>query len=53
MVGRKFGPATVEEVRRMTAVRLDRDLLTGKLQVPPTLLPKDDPAAECLTLSIR
>src|SRR5207248_1413209 len=33
MVGRKFGPATVEEVRRMTAVRLDRDLLTGKLQV--------------------
>ena len=40
MVGEKFGPATVEGVRRMTAHRLDRDLLTGRLDVPPTLLPR-------------
>jgi radical SAM superfamily enzyme YgiQ (UPF0313 family) len=46
MIGRKFGSATVEHVRKMTAVQLERDLLTGKMQIPPTLLPRDDkPAA--------
>jgi radical SAM superfamily enzyme YgiQ (UPF0313 family) len=57
MVGEKFGPGTVDAVRRMTAHRLDRDLLTGRLDVPPTLLP---PAAgphrrptELLSLSRR
>jgi radical SAM superfamily enzyme YgiQ (UPF0313 family) len=51
MVERKFGVATAAEIRNMTAVRLERDLLTGKLEVPPTLLPKDNAPAELLTLS--
>ncbi|MBN9122097.1 MAG: radical SAM protein [Planctomycetes bacterium] len=42
MVGRRFGAKSVEDVRRMTAHRLERDLLTGALSVPPTLLPSDD-----------
>ena len=57
MVGEKFGPATVEGVRRMTAHRLDRDLLTGRLDVPPTLLPRAAgplrKADELLSLSRR
>ncbi|MBA4063575.1 MAG: B12-binding domain-containing radical SAM protein [Isosphaera sp.] len=52
-VGRRFGPATVEHLRQMTAVRLERDLLTGKLEVPPTLLPAAEAPAEVLTLSRR
>ena len=44
MVDRKFGPAAVEHVRRMTTVRLERDLLAGKMDVTPTLLPKAAPA---------
>jgi radical SAM superfamily enzyme YgiQ (UPF0313 family) len=43
MVAKKFGMETVEGIRRMTAHRLDRDLLTGKLDVPPTLLPREEP----------
>ena len=43
MVQRKFGTETVEHLRQMTTVGLERDLLTGKLDVPPTLLPKEDP----------
>jgi radical SAM superfamily enzyme YgiQ (UPF0313 family) len=50
MVDRKFGPATVEHVRQMTAVCLERDLLTGKLEVPPTLLPREEPRRELITL---
>ncbi|MBX9584839.1 MAG: radical SAM protein [Gemmataceae bacterium] len=57
MVEAKFGPAAVEAVRRMTAHRLDRDLLTGKLDVPPTLLPRADGPrrrpAELLSLTRR
>jgi len=59
MVGRKFGSATVEHLQQMTMVRLERDLLTGKLEVPPTLLPKEtgsagaSAATELLTLSRR
>jgi hypothetical protein len=41
MVEEKFGKGTVAEIRAMTAVRLERDLLTGKLDVPPTLLPRE------------
>ncbi|MBY0514689.1 MAG: cobalamin-dependent protein [Gemmataceae bacterium] len=52
MVAQKFGPATADGIRRMTSVRLDRDLLTGKLDVPPTLLPRDGPR-ELLTLGPR
>ena len=57
MVGRRFGPETVEQIRRMTTVRLDRDLLNGKLDVPPTLLPRATrphrPAAELMALGVR
>jgi hypothetical protein len=55
MVQRKFGAETVEHLRQMTTVSLERDLLTGKLDVPPTLLPKEDPvpAGEVLQLSRR
>lgn len=45
MIGRRFGAKSVEDIRRMTAHRLDRALLTGELNVPPTLLPADDTAA--------
>lgn len=41
MVSSKFGPATVEHIRQMTTHHLERDLLTGKLSVPPTLLPRE------------
>jgi radical SAM superfamily enzyme YgiQ (UPF0313 family) len=39
MLSRRFGEGTAEEIRWMTEYRLERDLLTGRLQVPPTLLP--------------
>jgi hypothetical protein len=42
MVGRRFGAKSVEELRRMTAVTLERDLLTGALEVEPALLPPDE-----------
>jgi anaerobic magnesium-protoporphyrin IX monomethyl ester cyclase len=44
MVGEKFGAGTVADIRRMTTHTLERDLLTGTLAVPPTLLPRDDAA---------
>ena len=44
MVTRRFGAETVEQLRQMTAVTLERDLLTGKLEVPPTLLPREERA---------
>ena len=53
MVGRKFGPDTVDRIRQMTTTRLERDLLTGKLEVPPTLLPRDGAAGGVLTLGRR
>jgi anaerobic magnesium-protoporphyrin IX monomethyl ester cyclase len=44
MVTEKFGAATADEIRMMTAHRLERDLLTGRLEVPPTLLPREESA---------
>jgi radical SAM superfamily enzyme YgiQ (UPF0313 family) len=38
----RFGPETVAQVEQMTAHRLERDLLTGKLVVPDVLLPAAD-----------
>jgi radical SAM superfamily enzyme YgiQ (UPF0313 family) len=57
MAGRRFGAPAVNAIRRMTAHTLDRDLLTGALDVPPTLLPADEgnaaPAGELLQLAKR
>jgi radical SAM superfamily enzyme YgiQ (UPF0313 family) len=44
MVEKRFGPEAVEDIRRMTGYRLERDLLTGVLEVPDTLLPREEPA---------
>lgn len=56
MVGRRFGAESVKAIRRMTAHTLERDLLTGALDVPPTLLPAEGeiaPAGELLQLARR
>jgi hypothetical protein len=59
MLDRKFGPETVNQIRRMTEHRLERDLLTGKLMVPPKLAPRMEEAScakstvEVLSLSRR
>jgi radical SAM superfamily enzyme YgiQ (UPF0313 family) len=53
MIGRRFGEGAVEHVRQMTGTRLERDLLTGTLEVPPTLHPREDAAAPVLTLGRR
>jgi radical SAM superfamily enzyme YgiQ (UPF0313 family) len=45
MIGRRFGPAVGEDIRRMTAHSLERDLLSGKLTAPQTLLPPEEPEA--------
>jgi hypothetical protein len=52
-VGRKFGSQTVEHIRQMAGTRLERDLLSGRLEVPPTLLPREDAAAGVLSLGRR
>jgi hypothetical protein len=56
MVRRRFG-ASVNDIQRMTAHRLERDLLTGALDVPPTLLPAEEggavPAGELVQLARR
>jgi radical SAM superfamily enzyme YgiQ (UPF0313 family) len=44
MVRDRFGGSTVEDIRRMTAHRLERDLLTNALDVPDTLLPAESVA---------
>lgn len=44
MIERRFGTETVSEIRKMTDYRLERDLLTGKLEVPPTHLPREEAA---------
>jgi radical SAM superfamily enzyme YgiQ (UPF0313 family) len=44
MIGRLFGAATADDVRRMTGVRLERHLLEGKMDVPLVTLPEDRPA---------
>ncbi len=59
MIGRRFGPETVAHLRDVTGHRLERDLLTGRLEVPLTLLPREEQSAEpgesaaLLTLNIR
>ncbi|AMV25817.1 coproporphyrinogen III oxidase [Gemmata sp. SH-PL17] len=57
LIESRFGTKSVEDIRRMTAHRLERDLLTGALDVPPTLLPADNavsaPAPEVLQLTRR
>jgi anaerobic magnesium-protoporphyrin IX monomethyl ester cyclase len=45
MVEQRFGAETVAHIREMTHYTLERDLLTGKMNVPETLLPGDQPAA--------
>ena len=42
MVERRFGAETVAEIRRMTAHRLERDLLAGRLDVRLVTLPPED-----------
>src|SRR5262249_49394188 len=42
MVRGRFGEGTVEDIRRMTAHRLERDLLSGALAVPEALLPREE-----------
>ncbi|HWG44469.1 MAG TPA: B12-binding domain-containing radical SAM protein [Gemmataceae bacterium] len=41
MVERRFGTETVAHLREMTGHTLERHLLNGKLNVPPTLLPEE------------
>src|SRR5436305_2749230 len=51
MLGRRFGPEAVAHVQQMTGHRLERDLLSGRLDVPGVLMPADDPpAAQALPL---
>jgi radical SAM superfamily enzyme YgiQ (UPF0313 family) len=50
MVKKRFGPETVAQIKHMTSYRLERDLLTGKLQVPSATLPSEDP---CELVSIE
>jgi radical SAM superfamily enzyme YgiQ (UPF0313 family) len=46
MVRRRFGPETAAHVQQMTTYRLERDLLTGKLQVPAVTLPAEGANAQ-------
>jgi radical SAM superfamily enzyme YgiQ (UPF0313 family) len=41
MMESKFGLAAADHIRHMTCHRLDRDLLTGKLDMPDVLLPAE------------
>ena len=45
MVDRTFGPETVKQINAMTGYQLERDLLSGRLDVPDTLLPREAPPA--------
>ncbi len=42
MIERRFGAEIVGHIRRMTGIALERDLLSGKIQIPPTFLPPED-----------
>jgi len=55
MIGRRFGGETVAHLRDVTGHRLERDLLTGRLEVPPTLMPREGrpDAAELVALNVR
>jgi len=53
-VERRFGSETVAHMREMTAHRLERHLLDGRMEVPPVLLPAEtDDAGERLQLHVR
>src|SRR4029077_13280067 len=54
MVERRFGSETVAHVREMTAHRLERHLLGGRVGGSPVLLPAEtDDAGERLQLHVR
>jgi anaerobic magnesium-protoporphyrin IX monomethyl ester cyclase len=55
MVRDRFGPQTIAHIEQMTSHRLQRDLLSGTLNVPADLLPKSTSGkpAELLTLTPR
>jgi len=54
MVQRKFGSETVQQIRQMTSHCLERDLLTGKLDVPSKLLPREESGtSEVVSLVVR
>ena len=44
MVEKRFGPQTLAHIREMTTYRLERDLVSGRLDVPLTTLPAEGPA---------
>jgi radical SAM superfamily enzyme YgiQ (UPF0313 family) len=44
MIERRFGAETVTHIQEMTSYRLERDLLSGAMQVPAKLLPREEPA---------
>lgn len=44
MIGQRFGETVADDIRAMTATRLQRDLLDGTLDVPPALLPSETSA---------
>lgn len=52
MLERRFGDAVVHSIQQMVAVPLERDLLTGRLAAPPTLLPREDVVADRLQLEL-
>src|SRR5262249_19750880 len=54
MVWRKFGSETASHIREMTSHRLERDLISGKLNVPLETLPKKEaePAPHLLQLRV-
>jgi anaerobic magnesium-protoporphyrin IX monomethyl ester cyclase len=39
MIEHRFGPGVARQIKQMTTLRLERDLLTGKMPVPPVTLP--------------
>jgi anaerobic magnesium-protoporphyrin IX monomethyl ester cyclase len=45
MVQQRFGPETVAHIKEMTRYQIERDLLTGKLDVPDVTLPGADAVA--------
>jgi radical SAM superfamily enzyme YgiQ (UPF0313 family) len=54
MVRRRFGEETVAHLRAMAAHTLERDLLTGKAQLPLTTLPREEAEpAPLIELSVR
>ena len=46
MIERRFGRQVVGHLRQMVGIPLERDLLSGKMQVPLTTLPPEKPGPE-------